>query len=355
MMKKPINYSTEQLTTAKRDFIHDLQFQCNDDGSFAYDCDIASGSSPVPAPTSEQVIYEGSEKLTVLCFFGRQWVLWGRACALLGQQRQFLNYRIINNHDRVEVLRMDSASALQLSQFVGKACFASAKTPRARCKTIFFDYADLPNLRRSATRNKLRSKSRSDGSSIDVSETQTPELIPRVRLGAMDGDSDSTEMSKRMTPIRKRAPAQKRRYDESSDESDADNLSDSNSDLSENDNDLSWAGRKLLAVASGDAAVPSFRASRKLGMEDSPLMLLAESTRRVPFLSIDSRRRRRRSSSMNSLSTSTIRTPQWILNLEQLEDLKFQIESKSRRKPLEVHRALPPDQMDAAMVSMIWA
>lgn len=349
-MKKPINYSTEQLTTAKRDFIHDLQFQCNDDGTFSIDCDMAPTGAPVDPPTSEQVLYEGAEKLTVLCFFGRQWVLWGRACALLGQQRQFLNYRIINNHDRVEVLRMDSASALQLSQYVGKACFASAKTPRARCKTIFFDYADLPNLRRSATRNKLRSKSRSDGSSIDVSPAGTPDMIPRIRPGSMEGDSDLSGSPKRLASIRKRTVSQKRRYDESSDSDEAGSGSSSNTDLS--DTDLSWAGRKLLAVASGDAAVPNFRASRKLGMEDSPLMMLAESTRRVPFLSIDSRdsRRCRRRSS----STTSNTTPLWILNLESMEELRFKLESKSRRKPLEVHRALPPDQMDAAMVSMIW-
>jgi hypothetical protein len=157
-MKKPVNYSTEQLTTARREFIHDVAFEARPDGSFAVDCDLSENERLPTAPFSEVVTYEKTgERLTLLSFFGKRWILWGRACSLLGQQRQFMNYRIINNHDHVEILRMDAESAQSLSDFVGKAAFASAKAPRARCKTIFFDFAALAELRRnSSSRNKLR-------------------------------------------------------------------------------------------------------------------------------------------------------------------------------------------------------
>ena len=138
-MKKPVNYSTEQITTAKRDFIHDVEFDLNPDGSFHCVCDLSDTDTVDSAPCSETVCYDRTgERLPVLSIFGRQWVLWGRVCSLLGQQRQFLNYRIISNHDHVGFSAWTRSAAI--STFCRQGCVSSAKAPRARCKTIFFDY-----------------------------------------------------------------------------------------------------------------------------------------------------------------------------------------------------------------------
>eukprot|EP00698_Gefionella_okellyi_P003884 TRINITY_DN1359_c0_g1_i1.p1 TRINITY_DN1359_c0_g1~~TRINITY_DN1359_c0_g1_i1.p1 ORF type:complete len:624 (+),score=109.46 TRINITY_DN1359_c0_g1_i1:260-1873(+) len=119
--------------------------------SFFFESDQTCEFSNVPRLAVRSV---NALAVPIMELWGRQWITWQHACKVTDLTRQYLNYRIINQHDNVEVLRLSCADACRLAEWMRVSAYAA----KGDNKCIFFDYALLMEMERVRTGSKYTSQ-----------------------------------------------------------------------------------------------------------------------------------------------------------------------------------------------------